>query len=77
MRQPKEFTQRHKASRVKNALRGPDGRPKSRKDFQVLNFVSKTEIAFLACVIEKAADGTFSIASQCLSALIFIQANTK
>ena len=36
-----------------------DGRPKSRTGLQVLDFVSKTEIVFSACVIEKAPDGTF------------------
>jgi len=39
-----------------------DGRSKSRTGFQVLDFVSKTEIAFSAYVVEKSPDGTFSTA---------------
>jgi len=35
-------------------------RPQSRTAVQIRDFVSKTEIAFSACVVEKTPDGTFS-----------------
>ena len=49
---------------LKNSLWSPwTGDQKTRTGFQVLDFVIKTEIAFSACVIEKAPDGTFSTSS--------------
>jgi hypothetical protein len=48
---------------LKNSLLEPmDGRPKSIIVPQWIDFVSKTEIAFSACVVGKALDGTFSTA---------------
>jgi len=50
----------HQMAVKKQPVEPMDGRPKSRTGFQVLDFVSETEIAFAVCVMEKAPDGTFS-----------------